>query len=642
MSTPLRTILTGIFLFLQIYLSAQEKAEYYLKSSIPDSLSKDADAVCRLNEMELDIQSPSKVFIRERNIYTILNENAEKLSTHYTGYNKLMSIVSSNGELYNMAGKELKHFKKGDMSDYSNENEAFVSDERLKVSGFNYNFYPYSVEYEDVIEVSDAYHIPEWSPPRTGKMSVQVSRYILTAPVDYKIRLKLINTDVKPVITQKKDKITYVWEIRNLPVVPQEEFAVSSERYDPSMLVGSSEFEMGGYKGDISTWEGYGRFYYSLYKDRDILPEDLKKQVHLLTDQIQDPYKKIAVLYDYLQKNTHYVLISFGIGGLQPYDATYVAKNKYGDCKALSNFMVALLKEAGIRGYPVAIWGGEEVREFVPDFPSHQSNHIICAVPVNKDTVWLECTSQSLPPGYLSKFTANRYGLLINETGGKLVHTPAYLIKDNTSVRKISAMLDPDGNLQLKSETSYRALKYDRVQEILHNYSKDEQLTYLKKAFNLPTYSVNSYDYKEDNSSRIPVINETLNISVVNYASVSGKRIFLNPDILSRSAVKFAEEKERKLDFEFKSEYTELDSIEITIPGGYTTESRPQDVKLETKYGKYQMHCTMQGDKIFYYRRLDRYSGRFPAASYGEIKEFYNTIFEADRSQIVLIKKQNG
>lgn len=642
MSIPLRILLTGILLFLQIYLSAQEKTEYYLNTTIPDSLSQGANAVCRLNEVEVNIESPSKVFIRERNIYTLLNENAEDLSSHYIGYNKLETIVSCNGALFNPLGKEIKHFKKGDMSDYSKEGEAFVSDERFKFDGFNFNSYPYSVEFEDVTEQLNAYSLPGWYPPRDKKMSVQLSRYILTAPADYKVRLKLINTDVKPIISQKKDKITYVWEIHNLKVMPDEAFATSSEHYDPSMLVGPSEFEMEGYKGNMSTWSDYGKFYYSLYKGRDILPEEVKKQVHVLTDNLQDPYKKIAVLYDYLQKNTHYVLIMFGIGGLQPYDATYVAKNKYGDCKALSNFMVALLKEAGIKGYPVAIWGGDEVREFVTDFPSHQANHIICAVPVDRDTVWLECTSQSLPPGYLTKFTSNRYGLLIDENGGQLVHTPAYLIKDNISVRKISAELDLDGNLQLKSVTSYRALKYDHIESILHDYSKEEQLKYLKQAYNLPTYTVNSYSYKEDNTARIPVIWEQLNISVTNYASISGKRIFLNPDILGRSTVKFPDEKERKLDFEFKSEFTELDSVELLVPGGYTTESRPNDMVLETKYGKYQMHCSIQGNKIFYYRRFDRYSGKFPASSYSEIKEFYNGIYDADHTQIVLVKKPNG
>ena len=260
---------------------------------------------------------------------------------------------------------------------------------------------------------------------------------------------------------KKKDRITYTWEIHNLPVTPEEPFSVSRETYDPFMMLSATEVELQGYKGTLSDWNSYGLFYYSLYRGRDVLPDELKKEVHHLTDGLSDAYKKIDVLYEYLQKNTHYVLISFGIGGLQPYDATYVAKNKYGDCKALSNFMVALLKEAGIRGYPVAIWGGEKNRIFYNDFPSHQSNHIICAVPVGKDTVWLECTSQSLPAGYLGDFTANRYGLLFNEDGGTLVHTPIYSLNDNTSLRKISAELDLDGNLKVSSVADYKATMHD-------------------------------------------------------------------------------------------------------------------------------------------------------------------------------------
>ena len=73
---------------------------------------------------------------------------------------------------------------------------------------------------------------------------------------------------------------------------------------------------------------------------------------------ITDPQTKVAVLYNYLQQNTHYVGIQLGIGGWQTYDAAYVATKKYGDCKALSNFMISLLKEAGIKGHAVVIKGG--------------------------------------------------------------------------------------------------------------------------------------------------------------------------------------------------------------------------------------------------------------------------------------------
>jgi hypothetical protein len=329
----------------------------------------------------------------------------------------------------------------------------------------------------------------------------------------------------------------------------------------------------------------------------------------------------------------------FGIGGLQPYDASYVAKNKYGDCKALSNFMVALLKEAGIKGYPVTIYAGANETNFVVDFPSHQSNHIICMVPVKQDTVWLECTSQSTPPGYLGSFTCNRYGLLVDENGGKLVHTPRYELKDNTSIRKISASLDMDGNLRIKSETDYKALKYDRYMFLTHDHSKNEQLDHLKESLGLSTYTINSFNYSEDNSLRLPVIHETLDITASGYARVTGKRIFIDPDILQKSTIQFPEENERKLDFLVKNEFRESDSVEIIIPTGYTTESKPRDLLLETKYGKFQVRTEVRDDRILYYRRFDQYLGHYAAAQLNSIRDFYNGIYEADRAQIVLVKK---
>jgi Domain of Unknown Function with PDB structure (DUF3857)/Transglutaminase-like superfamily len=639
MSAKLKICLTGIFLFLQIYLSAQDKIENYVKGEIPESLSKGADAVCRLEEYNVEVKSPGKIVVRERHVYSILNDNAEKLSNYYTHYNKLTTINYVDGALYNSVGKDLKHFKKKDMSDYARDGEAFVSDDRMKVSGFTCNAYPYSVSYEEEDEEAGAMYIPEWFPPVSHKMSVELSRYTLTVPSDYKFRYKMVNTDIKPVITEKKDKITYSWEIRNLPVVPEEPFSISPVLYDPFMLVGPTDFELEGYAGNMSEWKNYAKFYASLQKGRDVLPDDVKQQVHALTDQIGDPAKKVGILYDYLQKNTHYVLIQFGIGGLQTYEASYVAKNKYGDCKALTNFMIALLKEAGIKGHPVVIKGDEDEGEFFPDFPSHQFNHVICAVPVQKDTIWLECTDQYLPAGYLGIFTANRYGLFVDDDGGTLVHTPAYLLKDNTSIRKILAAMDPDGNLQIKSETYYRALSHDPFEYISHHLSRDKQLDYLKKNFSLPTYAVNSFNYKEDYTGRLPVMLETLDISVTNYAHVSGKRIFLNPNVLRRSETKFSEEKDRVLDFQFKTEYSETDSIAISIPVGYETESQQKDLVLDTKFGSYQTHTKILADRIIYYRQFQQFRGRFPASAYEEIKSFYNKVYDADRSQIVLVRK---
>jgi hypothetical protein len=619
-----------------LFLSAQK----FPASAIPDSLKENADVVVRLEEQSYEIKSVVKAISHERHIYTILNEKGDRYATYRTSYNnKSVFINSVNATLYDAAGKEQKHFKKKDMQDEpAYDGSSFVNDERVKEGGFSFHSYPYTVEFEEEDELTELIHISDWYPQSSMKHSVEISIYSISAPADYNLRYRMLHSDIKPRIEEAGNKKTFTWEVHNLPAYEEDPYT-NFLNYTPSLMIGLSDVEMGGYKGSMTTWNDYARFYGSLQKGRDVLPEGTRQKVHALTDNIKDPGTKVAILYNYLQQNTHYVGIQLGIGGWQTYDASYVATNKYGDCKALSNFMVSLLKEAGIKGHAVVIRGGQEKKDFITDFTHDPFNHIICCVPLDKDTIWLECTSQSLPAGYLSEFTANRYGLLIDDDGGRLVHTPAYLLADNLQIRKISAVLDNEGNLDLDCTTSYRALCQDDIESVIHHSSKEDQLTRLKSEFNLPTYDVISFDYKENNSGRLPVIDESLQLKVNNYAQITGKRIFINPDILTRSSDKMIEDKNRRFDLQLAEEYKHLDSIRITIPAGYEMESGSTDLNIVTKYGKFVKKTLLSGNQLIYYRNREQYSGRFPGKEYDDIMKFYNDIFEADHTRIVLVKK---
>jgi len=85
--------------------------------------------------------------------------------------------------------------------------------------------------------------------------------------------------------------------------------------------------------------------------------------------------------------------------------------------------MVALLKEANIKANYVLIAAGDDQPDMLTDFPSPYFNHATVCVPMDKDSIWLECTSQTLPAGYIGSFTGNRHALLINELGGQIVTT---------------------------------------------------------------------------------------------------------------------------------------------------------------------------------------------------------------------------
>jgi len=240
--------------------------------------------------------------------------------------------------------------------------------------------------------------------------------------------------------------------------------------------------------------------------------------------------------------------------------------------------------------------------------------------------------------GYLGS-VGNRYAVAVDESGGTLVRTPKYGINENLEVRHITASINENGDLEALIKTKYMAEQQDRLNAVINGLSKDKLMEFLKEDIELATYDVKSFDYKEE-KNMIPAIAETLNLVASNYSTVSGKRFFIIPNIITRTHRKLKIEENRKNDLVLNFEFKDVDTAEIKIPGGYSTEAIPQDVKIESKFGKYSAAIKFSGDKITYYRSYEHYSGRFPAKDYPELVKFYETIYKADRNKVVLVKNE--
>jgi hypothetical protein len=334
-------------------------AQQYNVGLIPDSLKKDVNAVKRFEETRVIIKSPSKAIVKHKYAITILNEEGARYSGYVNSYSKLHTINEVDGALYDASGKEVKSVKKKDIADRSYDDEmSLMTDARLKQHNFYYTNYPYTVEYEDEEEFNGIFSFPHFSPVENYKFGVQQSRYIVETPSDYKIRYKQLNYKGKPEVTTTTKGIVYQWEVNNITAYKYEPLQPDWDEITPSVIVAPTLFQYGGYEGDMSSWAGLGKYISSLYLGRDELPANVKADIHRLTDDISERNEKVRILYDYLQKNTRYISIQLGIGGLQPFPAKDVAAKKYGDCKALSNYMVSMLKEVGIKASPVIITGG--------------------------------------------------------------------------------------------------------------------------------------------------------------------------------------------------------------------------------------------------------------------------------------------
>ncbi|GAC1490331.1 MAG: hypothetical protein NVS1B13_20050 [Flavisolibacter sp.] len=396
-----------------------------------------------------------------------------------------------------------------------------------------------------------------------------------------------------------------------------------------------------GYKGNASSWSDLGRFNLILNQGRDYLPAQILDKVKELTAGLTDTTEKIRALYNYLQQNTRYISIQMGVGGWQPFEASFVATKGYGDCKALSNYMVSLLKAAGIKAYYTLVHAGRELedRSIMEDFPSHQFNHVIVCIPFSKDTMWLECTSQFMPAGYMGSFTCNRKALVITEAGGVMVSTPKYGVKENIQLRNIDAVIDLQGNLNFKTTTCYKTLNQDEVYNLVNGLSKEKVKQFLNKAFDLSTYEINNFKY-EIKKDALPEVKEQLDITVTNYASVTGKRLFFLPNIISRSKEKLTFDAERKYDYVLGEENMEEDIINIEVPEGYQVEAAPKNLSVQSKFGAYSLTCKIDGNKIIYHRTRQQYKGRFPTKDGVDLAAYYAEIYKSDHSSFVLIRKE--
>ncbi|HMH31419.1 MAG TPA: DUF3857 domain-containing protein [Puia sp.] len=628
-------------LFLSLFIlvnNLQAGDGEYAVTNIPPNLLKSANIIKRKEEIRFEILNAGNATEYRKYVLTVLNDNGNEHALLTEGYDKLISIESITGALYDAAGKKIKSIKKSDIEDLSGTGGSLITDIRIKHHNFYCKSYPYTVEYEVEIKFNFTMFFPGWTPIEDQNYAVQESKLTVVCPVDYKFRFKTFNYSEAPQIQTKKSLREYTWEVKDLPAVVWEFAHPEWNEVTPTVLLGPEQFEAEGYKGNMQSWQDYGKFVYALKAGRDQLPDEIKLKVHQLTDHLPNPRQKITRLYEFMQGNTHYISVQLGIGGWQPFDANYVASKKYGDCKALSNYMYSLLKEAGIKSYYTLISAGADKKYLVADFPSSQFNHVILCVPLEKDSVWLECTDQNMPAGYLGDFTDDRYALLIDESGGKLVRTPKYGVNENVQTRKISANINEEGTLKAAVATKYRALQQERLFNVINELSKDKQLEYLKTAIHLQTYDVINFDFKVEKSP-LPIIIEALELEASNYAQVSGRRLFINPNILNRSRTRLETEEDRKYDINLTLDFRDIDSVEIKIPAGFIPESIPREMKIISEFGKYVSLTRFDGDRIIYYRLQEEYSGKFPVQKYAELVEYYEQLYKADQAQIVLVKK---
>jgi hypothetical protein len=185
----------------------------------------------------------------------------------------------------------------------------------------------------------------------------------------------------------------------------------------------------------------------------------------------------------------------------------------------------------------------------------------------------------------------------------------------------------------------YQCVRQDMPHNMIDEWTGEQREKYLNSLFSLPTYSVDKSQYEEQKGPR-PVVVEDLHVLAPSYAAATGKRLFIAPNIFDRSRTRLPADSVRKYDYITDEAYTDIDSVQIAVPVGYQLESVPKDVTIDGKFGSYRSSVRFESDKLIYYRYLQQTARRYPPGDYGGLVNFYDQLYNADNSRVVLVRKE--
>lgn len=239
-------------------------------------------------------------------------------------------------------------------------------------------------------------------------------------PRDSKVKLKTaVGFDAK--IKEQDDRRIYTWKYTYLKREEKDEKAEAAKKKD-----GEDDEPKPPHiqMTTFQSWDQVGQWYAGLERDRIAPDEKIRaKTEELLRGRTSDK-DKIEALYQYVAKNFRYVSLSLGQGRYQPHAATDVYANQYGDCKDKHTLLSSMLIAAGLRGYPALM---NSSRKIDTDMPSPgQFDHVITAIPLAGETLWMDTTSEIAPFRLLSPQLRDKKALMVSANGpAQLETTPA-------------------------------------------------------------------------------------------------------------------------------------------------------------------------------------------------------------------------
>ncbi len=267
-------------------------------------------------------------------------------------------------------------------------------------------------------------------------LPVRRTRFVLDAPSAFALRIEEKNLDGPTEISEAGGRTVRIWSFDDPVKVEPEPFAGSPNDVVRSVTV-SAEME----------WEDISRWYGTLAEDRYELTPALRGQISTAVEGATTLVDSLKAVHRWIAQDIRYASISLGIAGYQPRPAGEVALTGVGDCKDKTTLFIAVAREMGVEAYPVIVNLAGRID------PTHvtirQFNHMIAAVRLGQEWVYLDLTVPVSPWGHIHSTHQGDAGVLLRDDGSaEVIDFPISPATENRSSIIIDGTLDASGGFE--------------------------------------------------------------------------------------------------------------------------------------------------------------------------------------------------
>ncbi len=435
------------------------------------------------------------------------------------------------------------------------------------------------------------------------------------------------NAQMSPVMTRGGDKDVYRWKFKDIPQIIPEANMPPFSHVNPSVLVSS-----------FSSWQEVYDWWWGLAREKIACDAGLKAEVKRLVRGRKGQEEKARAIYNFCAQKIRYVAVEYGQAGHEPHSASDIYKNRYGDCKDQAILLVSMLREAGLKAYPVLI-STRDYYDADKGFASSIFNHCIAALDLGPQVIFMDPTAETCPFKDLPRDDQGRQVMVFRDSGYSIDQTPRLDASHNSLLQTLRITVEGDETIKAKREIFTRGI-YDQAQRYWLLYTQPELIQEkLKERIQEISIGSRLAGYRIDNL-------KDLNLPIILSYAFSGPEYFtaagnlrIMPQLGRLDTSLIAKDK-RRYPIDFGATQIRESIFEIALPDGFVIKYIPADVDKKTPWFSFSSGYRLRGSRVIQFReRTQVVKESIPQEDYQSFKSSFGEIAKGIKQRVVIEKE---